>query len=116
MNLPELLRMWAKLEPERCEHWTGIPVETFTAPLGTGHQVLLAADEGSPSSPLRLAIIQAAVQEAIEARGWKWLISHAQAGHYEAQAGPRSLEPAYSASTPGEALLSAYLAALEAQS
>lgn len=105
----ELLERWAKLEPERCqvgEYYAHFSLDGFQFRLW--HNDVL--------TPRRSATLLAAVIEAIEARGWDWnLMSmlpwNATARRYMATVTYHVKE----ADSDVAALLTAYLAALEAE-
>jgi hypothetical protein len=119
--MKELLERWAKAEPKRC--W---PMERGYERLGThwvdpGPGAMgLALNGEKPLPTAERALLQAAVQEAIEAREWDWdlCFNHQQdSPRYCAIIGDlyNGSTPGEWGSTPAEALLSAYLTALEAQ-
>lgn len=66
--MKELLQRWSRLEPNRCRHYRGDDsLELFyggswNRPFSLKH--LIARND--------MALIQAAVQEAIAARSWRW--------------------------------------------
>ena len=105
-NLETLLREWAVMEPDRCYVFDENRMNPYAAHVdGCGHPC------DWPGTT------QVAVQEAIEARGWKFGI--------ENYSGPKAAVAALkrykvsgiynaSANTIAEALLSAYLQALKA--
>jgi hypothetical protein len=114
--MKELLERWAKLEPERIgerDH-NGVYLVLFAGGLiGAWAEAI----DVPFNRALGLAKLQAAVQEAIEARGWMGAVGFG--GARGADAMVLKTEGADGAdangSTPAEALLSAYLTALEAQ-
>jgi hypothetical protein len=117
--MKELLERWAKLEPTRCEGvYRGEGVFSVYVHLGREERVYRIVHDLVESANAANSWLQAAVQEAIEARGWEWRLSRI-VGMYRALVDPmrESLHdhPGYHAGTPAEALLSAYLTALEAQ-
>ena len=94
--MKDLLTQWAKLEPERCQRWEN------------GSYWLMFGDWNySPDSP---GALQEAVQQAIEARGWKWGI---QKGLSLCEVNVRGFGYV-SNKPPAHTLLSAYLQALKA--
>jgi hypothetical protein len=66
----ELLKKWAEIEPERCRYRTY--GDEFLVSV-RGDFLPLEYAELSADLP-REVIVQAAVQEAIEARGWRWML------------------------------------------
>ncbi len=102
----ELLELWEKLEPGRCCFVRSMSVQIW---LNEGPQNVHA------SGRVGRAVIQAAVQEAAEARGW-YIGLHSslssQGPLYEATVHTGN---GYVSCTPAKALLAAYLAVLEAQ-
>jgi hypothetical protein len=112
--MKELLSKWAALEPERCKHWDAGSAEMFTAKLGWRyHPVWMAGDEEEPSLG-RQGHLQAAVQEVIEAREWIGDLEFTKGC-----AGACVLTPVpfnATGATAAEALLGAYLTAVEARS
>jgi hypothetical protein len=113
--MKELLERWAALEPERVKRrWDGC--------LGVAHDdggLVLEERPGTYGSPefhkFAGIYVQAAVQEAIEARGGRWVLEMAQEGTYFANVKRGHGDYVVGGATPAEALLSAYLTALEAQ-
>jgi hypothetical protein len=118
--MKELLERWAALEPERVKRrWDGC--------LGVAYDdggLVLEERPGTYGSPefhkFAGIYVQAAVQEAIEAHEWDWdlCFNHQQdSPRYCAIIGDlyNGSTPGEWGSTPAEALLSAYLTALEAQ-
>jgi len=111
--MKDLLERWAETEPNRCEiHTDGLYYSLNTFP-----NVLVIE-----TRRWHLPIIQGAVQEAIEARdGLRWHIGlggetinwwYAQIDKDGKVIGSWEAE---SSNSPAEALLTAYLSALEAQ-
>jgi hypothetical protein len=122
--MKELLERWAALEPERVKRrWDGC--------LGVAYDdggLVLEERPGTYGSPefhkFAGIYVQAAVQEAIEARGWNWEAARKgkwpdgawmHTGHVWHPFSARPDEFGYSRQSPAEALLSAYLTAVEAQ-
>lgn len=113
MSLPELLKRWSELEPERCK--------PFELSLVDGTWVRLDGVWSTAWVPERAsdrATIQTATQEAISDRRWRWRVGTDGPG-FEASI---TLDPdkainwhdTYaSRETPAEALLAAYVKALE---
>lgn len=107
----ELLERWAQKKSTRC--WVH-PKKPHARVLLDGRWHLVEDDP----APRQLAIVVAAVVEAIEARGWHWSL---QRGEFEKPfTGPgycamvrQHVES--SQDTPAAALLSAYLAAVEGE-
>lgn len=116
MSLEALLERWAGLEPERCQiidRWAPDPVLLITSDNPHGWRVGVG--------PWSRPTIQSAVQEAIEARGWHWLVGHSGDNGrmfgcvtlpQSPKARPLSRE---NGDSPAVALLAAYLAAIEAR-
>lgn len=120
-TLETLLRRWAELEPERC-----IAQDDGDLTLEwQGHFNVDACSLRNGLDPWDTALVQGAVQEAIEARGWIWDLGTApprRGGNY-----PDCMHAAgvfrvrgdmdhnACGPTPAAAILSAYLQALEAQ-
>jgi hypothetical protein len=103
-----LLERWAKLEPERCQTSDG------AVHLGQGfafmvHWPMLTAD------PVKVAVIFGATVEAIKARGWDWSVGNTLNRPYSGHIVKPRFTYVQKASTPAEALLTAYLEALEAE-
>ncbi len=103
----ELLERWRSLEPERCG------ISEHAAHLGKPfafriHWAVLTAD------PINLAVILAAVIEAIEARGWLWRYDSSLKWACVWGQGIRGEKNRRGGDLPA-ALLGAYLAALEAE-
>jgi hypothetical protein len=67
-DLHALLKRWAELEPEMCR-WKG------DATIHLARFAHVVYPECAAVSNIERAIIQAAVQEAAEARGWLWSVS-----------------------------------------
>lgn len=117
-DLPAILADLARLERERFQV-LGTERRVFRVRVGDAWDH--AFDGGSPSAT-DLALVQAAVQEAIVARGWEYAILRYQT-HVEALLAPHGLSipdcsvPNYwrDADLPAIALASAYLDALLAQ-
>ena len=121
--MEELLKRWAAVEPERCQ----VDVEYYIGDrIMRGFHVELTLPGGKYNgehfehggAAWYAPHIQAAVQEAIEARGWIYQQSIAsdcaEMGKYYASCGwDCGMEERY-ADTQAEALLSAYLQAIEA--
>jgi hypothetical protein len=120
-TMRELLARWAELEPERCKHIkTGLQanrVEWEEFYISDGDQELLTHSDMhniSCTSNGALMWIQWAVQQAIVARGWYFQVRYvpinkkflASVGFTYDQIGDN----------PAEAILSAYLKEIEAQS
>lgn len=100
-SLSDLLVRWAELEPERCkERWN------YTAFLFDNYMV------EEPHSPTDLWVVAGAVQAAIEARGWYWMVwkCHLTSNGFGATITSHGSD--CFAPTAAEALLSAYLGAL----
>lgn len=107
--MKDLLQEWAELEPSRCKfeawadnygHWVQQDIITvWVGPRASGGY--------------KVEIIQHAVQQAIEARGWVWsLVMQHTGSKYLASARGRL---GRSDDSPAHALLSAYLQAIKAQ-
>ena len=119
-NLAGDLRRWSELEPERCKQTSPHDTEVCF-----DYQVAVASDMffdvSSVSDPIAPSVIQSAVQSAIEARGWWFSLKAPLAGvrpDYRAIVSSRErlVSPCDAeASNPAEALLSAYIKALEAE-
>ncbi len=122
----EKLMRWSELEPERIYiiegrcgdgKW-GITYERSTYTVALGHDVNELTDGASEKIEYDIqddGAIIVAVQEAIEAKGWYIGLHSAMSGQgplYEAFVHTSN---GYVGSTPAVVLLSAYLAALEAQ-
>lgn len=125
-NLETLLREWAAIEPDRCRIVTGQNggytyevFRLFTTPSGEDY-------EFDTSNECFYEIeIQGTVQKAIEARGWKWSVGCTHGHHFSASilskpiitswGGTRNKLADDFADTPAEALLSAYIIALESE-
>jgi hypothetical protein len=112
--MKELLERWAKLEPTRCEGvYRGEGVFSVYVHLGREERVYRIVHDLVESANAANSWLQAAVQEAIEARGWM--------GDLEFTAGRAGAvvftpEPfTATGTTAAEVLLGAYLTALEAQ-
>lgn len=103
------LERWAQLEPERCSI-TAHAVD-LAAPFAFRiHWVMLDAD------PINRAALFTAVIEAIEARGWEWNVGTTMQPPVQAYVTtPKRRHLSTRAATPAEALLRAYLTALEAE-
>lgn len=104
----ELLKRWAQLQPSRCNMRTETLGPALVTLGGYGHYYW-----GEPASA---AVVLAATIEAITARSWMWSLgtvtSRPSIWGFVNPDGTRSHEGA--AATPAEALLAAYLSALEA--
>ena len=122
----ELLERWAQLEVERCwldaerpnvllggltlSYWTGPPMR--------------AIPDDYPLDALDRALVLAATIEAVTARGWEWSLwsdGNEVSGDITIRDDDTGLGVVHGSglkqlSTPAEALLTAYLAALEAAS
>lgn len=97
MEVSELLERWAQVESERCE---------------TGGFVRVGEDWYGFGSP---GVVLAAVIEAIEARGFGWAVVRGNGVEgVTAMVEGGSVHRTRIAPTPAAALLSAYLAAMEA--
>jgi hypothetical protein len=122
--MKELLSKWASLEKGRCREsdpgtYDVIVGGEFDAILGGAWESVREPDEGwaARSTAFQSALLQAAVQEAIEARGWMGVIGFGGSKGADARVVTSNDDDGTDAhgSTPAEALLSAYLTALEAQ-
>ena len=106
-EIDTLLRRWAELAPDECRIVDD-----------QGIAILLGNGELSPyldySDVTDLFVIQGAVQEAIEARGWEWKLESigGRATGYVSHGDTQRHERAQN---PAAALLTAYLSAIEAQ-
>lgn len=111
--MEELLKRWAELEPARCR------IELLESVWCCGMDRFLIGAE------IDAVFVQCAVQEAIEARGLFWSVGQRRSGktwlvHYVALVAddPAELRTKLShggiSDTPAAALLTAYIAALEA--
>lgn len=107
-----LLERWAKVEPERCRPPEGLA--PFPAVLYAGEFWPV----GNDAAPFT-GTVQAAVQEAIEARGLPWQLNHGFTDDYEAtiwtDAAVGVEGHGYTEASAAAALLGAYLDALEAR-
>ncbi len=109
--MKELLERWAELEPERCE----IVRDRFA--FHCMKMSLLIAEFDSGNDMYADVLVQAATQQAIEAQGgWTWSLLKDTAGTYKARVWINDVvyHTANSNTSPAEALLTAYLAVLEA--
>lgn len=115
--MKELLERWAELEPSRCK------IEAWADNYGHWVQQDIITVWVGPraSGGYKVEIIQHAVQQAIEARGWMWSICRLLAGSCGSEIATRDMAnlivSVISSSVhkePSEALLSAYIQALEA--
>ena len=118
-----LLERWSRLEPSRCNQFddhmggTGLQVTWTGTPMR-------AIPDDYPLDALDRALVLAAVIESIEARGWEWSLwsdGNEVSGDITIRDDDTNLGVVHGSglkqlSTPAEALLAAYLAALEAQS
>lgn len=107
--MTELFRQWCEIEPERCK----------PDPESEKCYLLFIEDRWSSVhyDPVFIgedAFIQWVVQQAVEARGWAWLINKLMLDVGYRASVHTSLESSEMANgaTPTEALLSAYLKAL----
>ena len=116
--MTDLLKRWSRLEPSRC--LIAPPTGLICAGVRTGdawHNVLW-----HEPSDVQIAILLAAVIEAIEARGWDYRLAWRMAPtgeHFgvikiDREDGWSKSWSCY-AGSPAAALLGAYLAALEAE-
>lgn len=112
-ELIELLKRWAELDPERCG-WEDSCYSYFIH----GWPLIIIATEWTGSevsnpaiSKKEIALLQAAIQEAIEARGWDWKI-RSRSGIWDAAIYPFGNTWEESDHSPAAALLAAYLEAL----
>lgn len=67
----ELLMRWSRLEPERCSVMAPDSPSAWVRLGGREHRVG-TRDSTRDASGVELAVLLAAVIEAIEARGWYW--------------------------------------------
>ena len=110
--MTELLKRWHALEPDRC--LIGPPTSHICASVMLGKADFLVPFDRP--TPAQVAVLLAAVVEAIEARGWDWNLTsmlpwNATARRYMATVTYHVKE----ADSDVAALLTAYLAALEAE-
>jgi len=107
--MKELLEKWAELESDECY----LNCSEDTIYVIDGMQVDVCSNFGK----YELAIIQYAIQQAMEARGWDWSVLYNPKKRYRAntfyQPGLDGWCIGLHDSCPAEALLSAYLQALE---
>jgi hypothetical protein len=125
--MKELLERWAKLEPTRCEGvYRGEGVFSVYVHLGREERVYRIVHDLVESANAANSWLQAAVQEAIEARSWRWELtspwrgdSHTYTRYWcDLDASTSELDRpviGQEGESAAEALLSAYLTALEAQ-
>lgn len=110
-NMRQLLEKWAEVEPGRCKRET----RDFYVTLGDNNFYLVITDSTPggycPSKEAALARVQWATQQAIIARGWYFELIYSLEYGYEATVGESDCT---SQDNMAEALLSAYLAAIEA--
>lgn len=110
--MTELLKRWASLEPA----WCGVDDERAT----------VMTDVGTPLERPRFTAqfhrlgqyepyILAATIEALTARDWDWSAGNSLQRPYRAQVDTKTRTTVERADSPAEALLAAYLAALEAE-
>ena len=104
--MKELLEKWAELEPKQCHK----------DPLNPATYYLLGASVNviSDLNVHELGVVQMATQQAIEARGWLWSLSRPSGIGYVPWTATVRRFTLRSYGSPAEALLSAYLLALEA--
>lgn len=122
--MKELLQKWSELEPEKCTlqdevhgygdaHYYWSSIDNFiSVPDSESFDEMTSVDRLD-----YLVAIQGAVQEAIEARGWIHSCGINGSGRYWGwvQSGEEMDETVLSDISIAEALLSAYLKALEQQ-
>ena len=110
----DLLERWAQLEPERVH--IGPPLSDIGADIRLGGVPFwVTFDTFGVEAP---AIVLAATIEAIEARGWTWEVRRDLQGGYPSRVWPLEVGrpvTGWSRNAPAEALLTAYLAAIEAE-
>jgi hypothetical protein len=70
VSLPELLNEWEEHERDRCCR-TGDRDGVWWVKVGGAHSIVSPAILSSD-----LGVIQAAIQEAVETRGWAWQVSN----------------------------------------
>lgn len=110
--MEELLKRWAKVEPDRCrlDEKTG---DLAVMLRGNWKKALTFMREADPER------IEGAVREAIEARGLRWhlesVITKNGLTCYLAYIIGTFKQEEFVCDTPAEALISAHIAALEAQ-
>jgi hypothetical protein len=107
--MEELLKRWAELEPKWCEF--ELPIGRFYVHynLNNGHYGnIYNLDDPT------LAHIQRAIQNAIEARGWDMTLERRNTMGGWAWFADTATSGITIMNTPAEALLSAYIKALEA--
>jgi hypothetical protein len=107
-DLPDLLKRWAELEPTRCResHVDSAAPYYVVGRFSLRHQRAATA----------LALVQAAVQEAVEARGWRWTLDYDpdQGGLFAVVQVRKFCTRVATAPTAAVALLSAYMEAIVA--
>ena len=108
-NLETLLREWAAIEPERCE-WNSDGQERFAVAVA---DVWFPVTEFTDAF-VKIPVVQYAIQEAIEARGWSWCSGYKVTKIYDLEHYGRVMGKETEGTTPAEALLAAYIQALKA--
>jgi hypothetical protein len=118
--MKELLERWARLESE--DRVTAVDANGELIFTLAGHQYTIPVGD-LESDPAAHAVLRAAVEEAITARGWGWELRYgmrpskrpALATILRYRDGIPSGQSTCLGEPPAEALLSAYLTAVEAQ-
>ena len=110
-RLSDLLERWSRLEPDRCQFSRDLEFEEpwYTVIFDTGR----AHIEFKKATQEDHALLQAAVQKTIEARGWLWSVLYSSKGVYRAGVKIAERYISETAKFPAYALLAAYLKALE---
>lgn len=111
MKLGDLLHWWSTLEPERCEFSNELDFEEpwYTVSFNTGR----AHIEFKKATQEDHALLQAAVQQIIESKGWYWSVLFSSKGVYRAGVKVSERYVSETARFPAHALLASYLKAVE---
>ena len=111
LNLGDLLKWWSILEPDRCQYSEDQDFEEpwYTVIFETGK----AHIEFKRATQEDHALLQAAVQKAIEAKGWMWSVLHSSRGIYRAGVKIAERYVSETARFPAYALLASYCRALD---
>lgn len=113
----DLLERWARLEPDRCDPTHDDIMGNVILTIRWSRDTITLVPDDYPLDTFDRTCILAAVKEAIEALGWSWKLQEFGPKPHLVRAwiasSHRHAPLLREGSTPAEALLSAYLDAVE---
>jgi hypothetical protein len=110
-NISSLLARWAQLEPERCRFTAQPQVDESWYSIQLGSDRINVEYRHAASEDL--ALIQAAVQDAVESKHWLWRVQRLVETGYRAGIETTTSYITEQGSSPTHALLNSYLVAIE---